>query len=118
MSNDDSINNEILNTAQQIGLPNMVDDIFDSQFIYWQSIQNHMRTGGYEAIKLRFPDISKELAEEISNTDYRSLKRLCQGVISTLKPSIPELTLIELLNDNEDSNAKLALQSIGVREHA
>lgn len=120
MSNDDSINNEIINTAQQIGLPNIVDDIFDSQFIYWQSIQTHMRTGGYETVKLRFPDISKELAQEISNSDYRSLKRLCQGIISTLKPSVPDMTLIELLNENEnqDSNAKLALQTIGVREHA
>ena len=42
MSNDDSINNEIINTAQQIGLPNIADEIFDSQFIYWQSIQTHM----------------------------------------------------------------------------
>ena len=77
-----------------------------------------MRTGGYETVKLRFPDISKELAQEISNSDYRSLKRLCQGIISTLKPSVPDMTLIELLNENEDANAKLALQTIGVREHA
>ena len=104
MSNDDSINNEIINTAQQIGLPNTVDDIFDSQFIYWKSIQAHMRTGGYEAVKLRFPDISKDLAQEISNSDYHSLKRLCQGIISTLKPSVPEKTLIELLNENEEKN--------------
>ena len=65
-----------------------------------------------------FLDISKELAQEISNSDYRSLKRLCQGIISTLKPSVPDMTLIELLNENEDTNAKLALQTIGVREHA
>mgnify|MGYP000518715832 CR=1 FL=1 len=63
-----------------------------------------MRTGGCETVKLRFPDISKELAQEISNSDYRSLKRLCQGIISTLKPSVPDLTLIELLTENEDTN--------------
>lgn len=117
MSNDNSINNEILSTAQQIGLPNMVDDIFDSQFIYWQSIQNHMRTGGYESVRLRFPDISKKLAEEIANSDYRSIKRLCQGIISTLKPSVPEITLMELLSENQDTSSKLALQSIGVKDH-
>ena len=77
MSNDDSINNEILNTAQQVGLPNMGNDIFDLQFIYCKSIQNHMRTGGYDSVKLRFPDISSDLAEEISNSDFRSLKHLC-----------------------------------------
>jgi len=118
MSTHNSINSEILNTAQQIGLPSVVDDIFDSQFIYWQSIQSHMRTGGYDAVKLRFPDISVELAEEIANSDFRTLKKLCQGFISTLKPSVPESTLIELLNENCDSDAKFALQSIGVKENA
>ncbi len=117
-TSNESINNEILNTAQQIGMPSTITDIYDAQFIYWQAVQNQMRSGGYAAVQLRFPCVSKKLATEIANSDYLSLKRICQGLISTLQPSIQEDTLINTLKNNIKPDAKMALQTLGAMKNA
>ncbi len=117
-TSNESINNEILNTAQQIGMPSTIADIYDAQFIYWQAVQNQMRSGGYAAVQLRFPCVSKKLATEIANSDYLSLKRICQGLISTLQPSIQEDMLINTLKNNIKPDAKMALQTLGAMKNA
>ena len=108
--------NEIAATEEikvhTMGLPTITDDIFDSQFIYWQSIQNHMRIGGFDAVRNRYPGISQRLAEKIEKADYRSLKCLCRGITNTLNPAVPESTLIAILKNDPDKLTIMALQAL------
>ena len=110
MENENVINKEI--KVQSMSFPNIADDVFDSQFIYWQSIQCHMRIGGFEAVRNRYPGISQKLAAKVAKADFRSLKCLCRGITNTLKPGVPDSTLIAILNNDPDKLSIMALQAL------
>ena len=107
---DPFLNTEILNTAQAIGMPTAMDELQSSQLSFWLSIQATMRQSGYEAVRKRFSFVSLELAESIGTANIRSLSLLCSSHISTLRPALPESTLMAMLQPSKDICARAMLQ--------
>lgn len=109
---DDSLEEEIVLKAHHIGTTTEYKDLVESQLSFWLSVQALMRSGGYEAVRMRMSFISEELAEAISNANLKTIWRLCSPEISTIKPSLPDTTIIGMLNpsDNIDIEAMMALQ--------
>lgn len=106
------IEREIKETAIQIGQPTVNEDLFDAQLSYWLSVQSLMRSGGYEAVRKRTSHVSETLANIIEKSNLKALRKLCLGEISTIRPSLPESTMAEILKDdpNEAVFAKMTLQ--------
>lgn len=107
---DPYLNSEIRNTAQAIGIATSLDELQSSQLSFWLSVQVTMRQSGYEAVRKRFSFISQPLAESISTANIRSLTRLCSCHISTLRPSLPESTLMAMLEPSQQICAQAMLQ--------
>lgn len=109
---DDSLEEEIVSTAHQIGTATAYEDLFDSQLSFWLSIQSLMRSGGYQAVRKRMGFVSEELAVAISQASLKSIRNLCSAEISTLRPSLPDTTILGMLSPKkgDDMSAKMVLQ--------
>ena len=107
-----TVEDEIVMTAYNIGSSTSMEDLFDTQMSFWITIQSMMKYGGYDLVRKRMSNISEELANTISDASIKSLRKLCSSELSTVRPSIPDQTIIDLLqsDDNPDLNAKMALQ--------
>lgn len=110
--NDNTVEEEIVRTAQQIGTATAYEDLFDSQLSFWLSVQALMRSGGYEAVCKRMSFVSEDLAEAISTASLKTIRNLCSAEISTIKPSLPDTTIIGMLSprDGDDIRARMVLQ--------
>jgi len=106
------IEREIKETAYQIAQPTVNEDLFDAQLSYWLSVQSLMKLGGYEAVRKRTSHVSERLASIIEKSSFTALRRLCLGEISTIRPSLPESTMTEILENStkETILAKMTLQ--------
>jgi hypothetical protein len=71
-----------------------------------------MRSGGYEAVRKRMAFVSEELAKTISSASLRNIRNLCSAEMCTIKPSLSDTAIIELLSSSGDDNrsAKMVLQ--------
>ncbi|MBX2808158.1 MAG: hypothetical protein KTR20_05945 [Cellvibrionaceae bacterium] len=109
-----SVEEEILSTAHDVGSPDPLDDLFDSQMSFWLSVQSLMRAGGYQQLRKRIAFVSEEVAEAIANSSLKSIRLLCSGEISTIKPTLPDTTIIQMLSPEPkpDTAAKMVLQSL------
>lgn len=115
---DETIEEEIVKTASEIGTATSLVDVFDSQLSYWMSVHSLMLSGGYEAVKKRFPGISSEVANELASAQVRSIRSLCSGEICTLRPSVPDSTILQLLSPKPatDIKARMILQLLNVNK--
>lgn len=109
---DETIEEEIVKTATEIGLPTSYVDIFDAQLSYWLSVHSLMHTRGYEAVKKRFPNVSNEVATALAAAQVRTIRLLCSAEICTLRPSVPDNTILAMLAPKpvEDIKARMVLQ--------
>ena len=107
---DQPLKPDMKSTAQLIGSPRALDGLHNSQLEFWVTIQSTMQHEGYEAVRKRFSFISEDLAGRIEKSSIKNLLQLCSGQISTLRPSLPDDTLIEMLLSSEDVGAKAVLQ--------
>lgn len=109
---DDAVKQEIVRTAYLIGTATAYEELFDSQLSFWLSVQVLMRSGGYEAVRKRMTFVSEELAEAISAANLKTIRKLCSAEISTIKPSLPDNTIIDMLStcDGDGTGAKMVLQ--------
>ncbi len=105
-----SMNEEIHETALQIGESTTHEGLFDCQLEYWLSLQSLMRNKGFPSVRKRFPNISEELANRIASANFKSLRNLCSGSISTLTPSLNDSLIQEMLEPKQESHAKMMLQ--------
>ena len=108
---DHVIEQEIEQQAFTIGCSTSYADLFDSQLSFWLSVQNLMRTEGYDGVRKRMSFISEDIAEIIASANLKSLRNLCLAEISTIRPSIPDTTIKAMLTGNEErSGSKMVLQ--------
>ena len=109
---DDSVEEEIVRTAHQIGTATAYEDLFDSQLSFWLSAQVLMKYGGYEAVRKHMPFVSENLADAISIASLKAIRNLCSAEISTIKPSLPDATIIGMLSlrEGDDIGARMVLQ--------
>lgn len=108
MDNITQIEEGLIAEAKRIALPNELNGLFESQLSFWLTVQSIMRSSNYEQLRKRMPHISEELAEKISQASYREITQLCTSLISTLRPSLTDRTIIELLNKNTSQNKVLS----------
>lgn len=108
--NDQSVNSEILSTASSIGTAVPDQALQGSQLEFWVAVKATMANNGYEAVRKRFPFISQKLAQAICQAPANAILELCNPHMSTLRPALPDETLIELLAPNQDVKAKAILQ--------
>lgn len=108
--NDKSVNSEIHSTASAIGTAVPDQALQASQLEFWVAVKASMANNGYEAVQKRFPFITEKLALAICQAPANAILQLCNPYISTLKPALPDDTLIELLAPNQDVGAKAMLQ--------
>ena len=108
----ESIEYEIVQTAHQIGTTTAYEDLFDSQLSYWLSVKSLMASGGYESVRKRMSSVSKELAESIAAANLKTIRKLCSAEISTIRPSLPDATIMSLLSttENKENGARMILQ--------
>lgn len=102
----------LLGLAKEIGCPSAHEDLFDAQLSYWISVKTLMLNSGFTAVRKRMPFISRELAECIANASVQSLRKLCTAEMSTLRPSLPDSTIQQIVESEarENMKAKMALQ--------
>jgi hypothetical protein len=107
-----TVEDEIVITAYNIGCSTSMEDLFDTQMAFWITLQSMMKYGGYELVRKRMSNISEDLANIIADAPIKSLRKLCSAELSTIRPSIPDQTIIDLLKSDDipDLNAKMALQ--------
>ncbi|MFC1336818.1 MAG: hypothetical protein G8D89_18290 [gamma proteobacterium symbiont of Clathrolucina costata] len=112
---DHAIEEEIVQTAYQIGCSTIHEDLFDSQLSFWLSVQSLMRNGGYDAVRKRMSFITEDLAETIAKASLKDIRALCLAEISTVRPSLPDSTIKALLSGQtgEGDQAKMVLQLLG-----
>lgn len=115
--NDETIEEEIVKTATEIGLPSSSVDVFDAQLSYWLAVHSLMHTSGFEAVKKRFPHLSYEVASALAAAQVRTIRSMCSGEICTLKPSVPDNTILAMLTPKptENINARMVLQLLSNR---
>lgn len=118
MDNTD-INQNMVETAVNIGLPTTNSDLLDAQLSYWLSVQSTIKSGGYKEARKRMPYLSEPLAKAIENSNVKSLISLCSGEISTIRPCLPDETIIEALSPMKGdlTDARIALQLLSENNH-
>ena len=113
---DNPINKEIIEKAVKVGLPIPCENLFDAQMSFWLSLQDFMRTGGYNEVKKRMTFISEELANAIYKAEFRTIRNLCSGEISTMRPTVQDEEIIEILSSQKVNciKSKMVLQVFGI----
>ncbi len=109
---DQSVADKIRQTATEICKSTGCIDLFDSQLSYWLSVQNLMKSGGYDEVRKRMPHVSETLATAIAASPLKNIRNLCSMEIATLKPSLPDSTIHEMLNPaaSGESDSRYVLQ--------
>jgi len=107
-----TLEKEIVRSAHEIGTATGYQDLYDSQLSFWLSVQSLMRFGDYDAVRKRMPYVSKDVANAVANSSVKNLKHLCSAEFSTIKPSIPDNTILNILSTNDRSgiSSKMVLQ--------
>jgi len=109
--NDIHFENSIISEAIKISLPNPISSLFDCQISYWLSLQSLMKSSGFEEVKIKFPHITEQFAEKIAQCSYIEISKICTSQMSTLRPSLPEESILNLIADSNNHNRQLnALQ--------
>lgn len=109
----ETIKEEIIKSAHFIGTPEPLSELFDSQLSYWLSVQALIKSGGYEAVRKRYPRISREVAEKVEKSSFKALRNFCSSEISTLGPCLPDSTILNMLstpNKAPEFGARMMLQ--------
>ncbi len=106
------IDDAIVRAAREIGCATPHADLLDAQMAFWLSIQTLMRHGGYESVRKRAPFVSQSVANAVAQANLRQIRTLCNEFISTLRPSLPDETVLGLLTEEPggERHAKLAFQ--------
>jgi hypothetical protein len=109
---------QLLGLAKEIGCPTAYEDLFDAQLSYWISIKTLMLNSGYLAVQKRMPSISRELADSIAAASIQGLRKLCTAQMSTLRPSLPDDTIQEIISSEatDTVRSKMALQLLAQGE--
>ncbi|MBT4076368.1 MAG: hypothetical protein HOB14_07160 [Gammaproteobacteria bacterium] len=98
-----------ISEAQRIAQASGLDSLFESQLSYWLTVQSIMQSpGGYDDLKKRMPHISFDLAEKIQFSNYHEIVKLCTSMISTIRPALPEQTIIGLIENSNTHNKSIS----------
>ncbi|MBX2807161.1 MAG: hypothetical protein KTR20_00885 [Cellvibrionaceae bacterium] len=118
--NTHAVEQEIISTAHEVGSADSLNDLFDSQMSFWLSVQSLMRAGGYTQLRKRMSFVSEEVAKAIEHASLKSIRLLCSGEISTIKPTLPDNTIIQMLSPEpgQDTAAKMVLQALFDQEES
>lgn len=126
MTTSTSLDNDIKNSAVNICSPNSEVSLLDFQLGYWLKIKEIMEQGGYIALRKRIPHISEDLASAVARASLSELINLCSSEICTMRPSLDEGVLENLLSNDKFGSSKsaktntslMALQLISERKAA
>lgn len=111
------IQQDVFDTARNVGSANPMEDMFDTQMSYYLSIQKTMTDAGFDLVKKRFAGVTEELAIAIAEAKFHQLKNMCNSHFCTLQPSVSADTLVDLLQCGPQmNNSKAMLQALTAKE--
>ena len=106
------LGNDIKETATKIATGNEYDDVHELQCIYWLHLRHLIRTHGYSEVQKQLPGISKSLADAVGKASSKAVMKLCYSSMSTLKPSLSDETLINILGNTDQLSPKTITRSL------